>query len=177
MVVEESREVIGFDFYGRRTTSLWFCLPRRERRLIAVLLNLAWVFHFACLTMHLVYQSYLEGQTWPGAFWQNSFFVLSIVSQVCAYRVQDAAERKLRQEIGRTQRRTMTHSFYLRYRRGRGSLVGLAVRMRRSLYMNTCRRSTVRADALTPSSRRPPSMPRNAHSTFSPTPVTMNAIL
>lgn len=55
----------GHDFYGRPTTALWFNLPLHRRRVIAVLLNLAYAMHFGSFASHAVYQSYLEGQVRP----------------------------------------------------------------------------------------------------------------
>ena len=83
---------VGRDFYGRPTQSLWFNLPVGRRRAIALLLNLAWFLHFVCLVMHQVYVSYVEGQTWPGAFAQNLPFVLSIGCAIAGGVLQDKAE-------------------------------------------------------------------------------------
>ena len=38
---------VGCDFYGRPTESLWFNLSRKDRRAITILLNVAWITHFA----------------------------------------------------------------------------------------------------------------------------------
>ena len=86
---------IGRDFYGRPTQSLWFNLPVGRRRTIALLLNLAWILHFVCLLMHQVYVSYVEGQTWPGAFAQNLPFVLSIGCAIAGGVLQGKAEAAL----------------------------------------------------------------------------------
>jgi len=88
----------GMDFYGRPTNELWFNLPKTTRRRIAVLLNVAYIAHFASLTMQLVYQSYVEGQTWPGAFAQNLPFVVSVMCAVAGGVLQSNAEDKLLKE-------------------------------------------------------------------------------
>ena len=85
----------GLDFYGRPTKALWFWIATATRRWLAVLLNLAWVFHFVCLAMHFVWPTYIEGQTWPGVFAQNLPFVLSIACQVAAGIIQGRAEKQL----------------------------------------------------------------------------------
>jgi hypothetical protein len=85
----------GVDFYGRRTETLWFQLPVRDRRVISVLLNLAYILHYASQTTHLIYYTYVEGQTWPGAFAQNAPFISSIVCAVAAGIVQEKAEDKV----------------------------------------------------------------------------------
>ena len=85
----------GVDFYGRRTETLWFQLPVRDRRVISVLLNLAYILHYASQTTHLIYYTYVEGQTWPGAFAQNAPFITSIVCAVAAGIVQEKAEDKV----------------------------------------------------------------------------------
>jgi hypothetical protein len=85
----------GLDFYGRRTKTLWFQLPVRDRRVISVLLNLAYILHYASQTTHVIYHTYVEGQTWPGAFAQNAPFITSIVCAVAAGKVQEKAEDKV----------------------------------------------------------------------------------
>jgi hypothetical protein len=45
--------------------------------------------------MHVVYQSYVEGQTWPGAFAQNFPFITSIACAVAGGLTQDDAEARL----------------------------------------------------------------------------------
>lgn len=88
----------GVDFYGRRTDQLWFNLPRSTRRYVAVLLNVAWVSHFASLGMHVLYPSYVEGRTWPGAFAQNVPFVLSLGTALAGAVLQSNAEEVLLRE-------------------------------------------------------------------------------
>ena len=85
----------GLDFYGRPTGAMWFHIPVRTRRYVAILLNLAWVAHFVCLAMHAVYVEYIDSQTWPGAFAQNLPFALSIIFMVMAGVAQGKAENKL----------------------------------------------------------------------------------
>lgn len=98
--IGENGLVTGFDFYGRPTNAMWFSLPRRRRRQISLLLNCAYAFHFASLAMHRVYYTYLEGQTWPGVFWQNLPFLLSIGSQIAAGVIQGKAETEVRKQEG-----------------------------------------------------------------------------
>ena len=86
---------VGRDFYGRPTAAMWFNLSIRSRRWIALWLNLAYVFHFVCLMEHIVYQSFLEGQTWPGGFAQNLPFVLSIAAAITGGVLQGRAEEQL----------------------------------------------------------------------------------
>ena len=69
----------GVDFYGRDTDALWFNIPRSSRRRIAVGLNLAWVFHFVCLAMHIVWPEFVDGQIWPLILYHNLPLVLSFV--------------------------------------------------------------------------------------------------
>lgn len=45
---------------------MWFHLPVRSRRWIAVLLNLGWIAHFTTLGCHLYYYTYAQGNSWPG---------------------------------------------------------------------------------------------------------------
>jgi len=82
----------GCDFYGRPTDALWFNIPRKTRLYIAILLNLAWIFHFWSLAMHIVWYTYVQGQTWPGAFWQNLPFVSSIIFAICGGVMQGKAQ-------------------------------------------------------------------------------------
>jgi hypothetical protein len=46
---------VGVDFYGRPTEALWFHLARADRQLVTVLLNVAWVTHFASQAGHIVF--------------------------------------------------------------------------------------------------------------------------
>ena len=149
--------------------------------------------------MHSVYVSYLEGQTWPGAFWQNLFFLASITSQMVAFRVQDTAERKLMREVGEYRKRTLTESFH----RKRKSIAGFMGKVRRSTVDGVRRGSamlvanpkprcsarlrkrmdsdTARGQAEEPNIQTLPQLPphlapgiTHAHSSFSPTPCEMN---
>jgi len=89
----------GFDFYGRPTGALWFCIPRTDQRRIAIALNLAWILHFICLAMHLAYWPYIEGQVLPGAVLQNVPFISSILCQISAVYWQGQAEGKLMRQF------------------------------------------------------------------------------
>jgi hypothetical protein len=175
---DEGLQIIGFDFYGveivhtAENESIWFCLPRAKRRLIALLLNGAWAFHFACLAMHFVYQSYLEGQTWPGAFWQNIFFLLSIGSQMGAYQVQDRAEAQLRKLAGEMGRERRFTRIYQRCKCSLRGLTGAASRIK--LIVSRTGRSTRSMRPVTPrpgEQRAMPPIPMNAQVSFSKSPV------
>ena len=85
----------GVDFYGRPTDAMWFNIPKRTRRKIAVGLNLAWMSHFACVATHLVWSEYIQGQTFPGLLYHNLPFVMSIFFQVSAAVAQTRAENVL----------------------------------------------------------------------------------
>jgi len=85
----------GCDFYGRPTDALWFNIPTKTRFHIALLLNGAYIFHFWSLAMHMVFQTYVQGQTWPGAFWQNFPFVSSIIMAIWGGVMQGKAEDTL----------------------------------------------------------------------------------
>jgi len=87
--------VDGVDFYNRPTEALWFHLPRRKRKQIAFLLNLAWVFHFGAMAMHITYWSYAAGQVLPGAVLQNVPFVLSVASAIAAGVIQGNTEKAI----------------------------------------------------------------------------------
>ena len=98
LVVIEAQEVIGFDFYGRRTKSMWFCLSRSRQRAIASLLVIAGGLQTACLVMHIYYPSHVEGRTLPGVVFQSSFLLGALISQVmarCLNRTGEAQVRRL----------------------------------------------------------------------------------
>ena len=144
--------------------------------------------------MHSVYVSYLEGQTWPGAFWQNLFFLASITSQMIAFRVQDTAEKKLLAEVGEYRKRTLTESFHSKKK----SIAGFMGKVRRSTVAGVRRgsallvanprprcsarlRKNLEAEGTTPNVQALPPLPAHpapglthAHSSFSPTPCEMN---
>jgi len=84
---------VGCDFYGRPTEALWFHLPRAPRKKVTVLLNLAWVTHFASQIGHLVYWTHAQGQSIEGTLAQNIPFVMSIVSGIAAGVIQGSAEK------------------------------------------------------------------------------------
>eukprot|EP00900_Chrysochromulina_parva_P026733 jgi/Chrpa1/8694/Chrysochromulina_OHIO_Genome00009275-RA len=85
----------GLDFYGRPTETMWFNLPQSTRRLVSALLNLAYISHFVSQVFHLVFWTYVEGQTLPGALAQNLPFGLSIFCAVAAGYIQENAENAL----------------------------------------------------------------------------------
>ena len=85
----------GVDFYGRPTDALWFNIAKSTRRRVAVLLNLAWMFHFTCLATHIVWSEYIQGQTWPTVLYHNLPFVLSVTCQIAAGVTQSRAEKRL----------------------------------------------------------------------------------
>lgn len=85
--------VDGVDFYNRPTEALWFHIPRRKRRWIAVLLNLAWAFHFVAMAMHIRYWSYAQGSTLPGNVLQNVPFALSALCSIAAGVLQTRSEQ------------------------------------------------------------------------------------
>lgn len=85
----------GLDFYGRPTETMWFNLPRSSRRSISALLNLACISHFVSQVSHLVYWTYVQGQTLPGSAAQNVPFAASIVAVVVAGVIQERSENAL----------------------------------------------------------------------------------
>jgi len=87
---------VGCDFYGRECEALWFHLPRSARKAVTVLLNLAWILHFASQAGHLVYWTHAQGQSLNGALAQNVPFVLSILCGIGAGVVQGQAEKRTR---------------------------------------------------------------------------------
>ena len=86
----------GVDFYGRPSDSLWFHLPRKDRRHIAFWLLFALVSQAFAVFFHLYYSSYLGGQTWPGAFLQNVWLVFQFGGQIRAGIIQGRAEKQAR---------------------------------------------------------------------------------
>ena len=132
----------GVDFYGRKTKTLWFQLPVRDRRVISVLLNLAYILHYASQTAHCIYSTYVEGQTWPGAFAQNAPFITSIVCAIAAGCVQEKAEDKVRAahpKVYPPRRITFLKKAWGKWRGGlsQGGLIG-AVRHELREYEKSC---------------------------------------
>jgi hypothetical protein len=85
----------GRDFYGRPTEALWFLLPVRRRRLIAVLLLVAVFFHYANQAAHIYWSSYEESMEGPTAIPVTATFLLSVLFSIIAGAVQGRAESKL----------------------------------------------------------------------------------
>ncbi len=97
-VDRSGKDVAGVDFYGRKTEAMWFHIPQKNRKWIAVFLNLAWIFHYFSLVTHMIYWTYLDNQIFPGKVWTNAPFLLSIASGVYAGVMQGKAETRLRKE-------------------------------------------------------------------------------
>ena len=85
----------GCDFYGRPTEAIWFHIPERSRKLIALNLLLSCAFHFATQATRFVYPDYVSSNSLPGVVPVNVTFVLSIVFAICAAIVQGRAEKRL----------------------------------------------------------------------------------
>ena len=85
----------GVDFYGRPCAALWFNIPRRRRRTIAMLLNAAYLLHFLTLAMHIDYWTYYYSQQYYGALAQNLPFVTSIGCAIGGGVMQAKAEDAL----------------------------------------------------------------------------------
>lgn len=90
---------IGVDFYGRPSESLWFHLPRKKRSTIASLLLFSLVAQTCAVVFHILWNSYLAGQTFPGALLQNIWIPLQAGAQIAAGAVQASAEAKVRKEF------------------------------------------------------------------------------
>ena len=85
----------GRDFYGRPTEALWFLLPIKRRRLIAVLLLIAVLFHYANQAAHIYWSSYEESMEGPTAIPVTATFLLSVLYSIIAGVVQGRAESQL----------------------------------------------------------------------------------
>ena len=57
----------GVDFYGRNSESLWFCLDVRTRKTVTTLTLYSLISQILTMVFHIVYPTYIEGQTFPGA--------------------------------------------------------------------------------------------------------------
>jgi len=64
----------------------------KERRKVAILLNIAWVAHYASLVAHLVYWQYKATQTMPGMLAANLPFIVSIITPIWGGVIQGTAE-------------------------------------------------------------------------------------
>ena len=88
---------VGVDFYGRPSESLWFHLPRSTRSLVASLLLFSLIAQTCAVIFHLMWFSYLAGQTFPGALLQNIWIPLQLGTQIAASNVQSKAEKGARE--------------------------------------------------------------------------------
>ena len=88
----------GSDLYGRPTMALWFNIGLQQRRVIAVLLNLAYALHFLTLANHCIFWEFCEGQQVVGALSQNVPFILSLICAIGGGVLQGKAEDRLIKE-------------------------------------------------------------------------------
>jgi hypothetical protein len=88
----------GSDLYGRPTMALWFNIGLQQRRVIAVLLNLAYALHFVTLANHCIFWEFCEGQQVVGALSQNVPFILSLICAIGGGVLQGKAEDRLIKE-------------------------------------------------------------------------------
>lgn len=86
----------GRDFYGRRSNSLWFHLPRKSRRWISGLMLFALIVQIPDAICHIYFSSYLMINTAPGVFWTNLWLALQVSCQIAASCIQDKAETIVR---------------------------------------------------------------------------------
>ena len=89
---------VGTDFYDRPTEAIWFFLPPRTRRTIALWLLIAALAQILALVCHIVWWSYISGQTFPGVLMQNVWLVLQFACLGVAGHVQGKSEKRVREE-------------------------------------------------------------------------------
>ncbi|KAL7581729.1 hypothetical protein ACA910_022267 [Epithemia clementina (nom. ined.)] len=68
----------GHDLYGLPTDDPWFHVPRNKRCVILFFLQLNCFFQYANQICRDLFYTYDQGEEWPGNFWVNIFFVLSL---------------------------------------------------------------------------------------------------
>eukprot|EP00322_Chrysochromulina_rotalis_P010242 CAMPEP_0115835362 /NCGR_PEP_ID=MMETSP0287-20121206/4155_1 /TAXON_ID=412157 /ORGANISM="Chrysochromulina rotalis, Strain UIO044" /LENGTH=450 /DNA_ID=CAMNT_0003288817 /DNA_START=60 /DNA_END=1412 /DNA_ORIENTATION=+ len=87
----------GFDFYGRPTESMWFHLPLKSRKRIAMLNLIALLLQIPdCLFHACIFWEYLEIQIWPGNVMTNLPLVGQLSMQVAAAYLLVRAEGRVR---------------------------------------------------------------------------------
>ena len=88
---------VGVDFYGRPSDSLWFHLSRDTRRHCAFWLLFALVSQVCAITFHLIWFSYIAGQTMPGVVLQNVWILAQLIGQIAASTIQAKEEKRVRE--------------------------------------------------------------------------------
>ena len=91
-------DTVGTDFYDRPTEAIWFFLPAGTRRKISLWLLFAVFAQILALVCHIVWWSYISGQTFPGVLMQNVWLVLQFAALGIAGSIQGKAENKVREE-------------------------------------------------------------------------------
>jgi len=116
---KKARGKIGVDFYGTRSSSIWFHLPVALRRRVATIALVALLVQIPDCICHGVFWSYLAIQTWPGNLITNVWLGIQIGCQVAASVLQGRGEDAVRRE--QTGRFPPTLGAYIReaYRRWR----------------------------------------------------------
>ena len=88
----------GHDFYGRKSRSLWFHIPIKDRKWISGLMLFALIVQVPDAISHMYYYTYLMMNTFPGAVVTNVWLVVQLTAQISASVIQSKAETKVRQK-------------------------------------------------------------------------------
>ena len=86
----------GRDFYGRRSSSMWFHLPIEARKWISSLMLFALVVQIPDAICHAFWYSYLQTQAWPGALVTNIWLVVQLSCQIGASCIENKAKARVR---------------------------------------------------------------------------------
>jgi len=88
----------GRDFYGRKTDAQWFHLSVRDRKIIAIGLNLGWVLHWIQQVARWIWSSHEASNLLGPAILINSTFAGSIIFPALAGSRQNKVQKKLASE-------------------------------------------------------------------------------
>eukprot|EP00322_Chrysochromulina_rotalis_P005176 CAMPEP_0115831738 /NCGR_PEP_ID=MMETSP0287-20121206/2295_1 /TAXON_ID=412157 /ORGANISM="Chrysochromulina rotalis, Strain UIO044" /LENGTH=509 /DNA_ID=CAMNT_0003285097 /DNA_START=46 /DNA_END=1575 /DNA_ORIENTATION=- len=88
----------GTDFYGRPTEAVWFHIPLKWRKRIALLLMGDFGFHYLCQICHLIWYSYETSENPPGNIPTMITFLSSIACGISAGVSQGKQEELLHKQ-------------------------------------------------------------------------------
>jgi len=114
---DQRAAIVGRDFYGRKSKSLWFHLPILTRKWVSGLMLFALIVQFPDAISHSYYYTYLKMNTWPGALITNVWLPVQLAAQISASVLQAMGEQKLRDDNPGKFPPTLTQYLKAAYRR------------------------------------------------------------
>ena len=88
----------GLGVYGNPTEEIWYHISETGRKIIVALLIMNTLTQYANQATRIIYYNYERQSTWPGFFWTNLFFGLSMACAGVAGAIQIYLEERIRKQ-------------------------------------------------------------------------------